>query len=245
MLNFKIQRKSAVALPSVIVINGCEYALHVRRYSRSRSITLRTDPVSQTIRVTCPPYLPARQVTDFIGQKSDWIENSFAKAGPLLQLRPGTIFPFRGNEVAIAWKEEWSRNVECDRDCLRVGGPGAGVGKRIETWLKKQARTELLVDIADYSHAAAIVPPVLALSNARRRWGSCSSNGHIRINWRLIMAPDHVRRSVVAHEIAHLRHMDHSRAFYIWLDQLYEGDRKAADLWLKRYGARLYAVTAE
>ena len=56
------------------------------------------------------------------------------------------------------------------------------------------------------------------------------------------MAPDEVRRSVVAHEVAHLRHMNHSADFYAWLDALFEGDRKSADHWLKAHGRGLYLV---
>jgi len=78
------------------------------------------------------------------------------------------------------------------------------------------------------------------LSNARRRWGSCAADGAIRINWRLIMAPDFVRRSVVAHEVAHLVHFNHSPAFHACLKGLFDGDLAAADSWLKREGRSLY-----
>ena len=84
--------------------------------------------------------------------------------------------------------------------------------------------------------------PALRLSRALRRWGSCSGKGCIRINWRLVQAPDHVRRSVVAHEVAHLVHFDHSPAFRALLAQLFEGDLAAADDWLRREGRGLYAA---
>jgi predicted metal-dependent hydrolase len=78
------------------------------------------------------------------------------------------------------------------------------------------------------------------LSNAQRRWGSCSAKGAIRINWRLIMAPDAVRRSVVAHEVAHLLHFNHSAQFHAALARLFEGDIAVANAWLKREGRGLY-----
>ncbi|MFX8347067.1 M48 family metallopeptidase, partial [Acinetobacter baumannii] len=76
---------------------------------------------------------------------------------------------------------------------------------------------------------------------AQRRWGSCSARGAVRLNWRLVMAPDWVRRSVVAHEVAHLIHFDHSPRFHALLGQLFEGDIAAANHWLKRHGRSLYA----
>lgn len=78
-------------------------------------------------------------------------------------------------------------------------------------------------------------------SRAQKRWGSCSDKSRIRLNWRLVQAPDYVRRSVVAHEVAHLVHFDHSPAFHALLGEIYEGDIKLADGWLKQYGRSLYA----
>ena len=76
----------------------------------------------------------------------------------------------------------------------------------------------------------------IAFEQAREQRGQC-----IRINWRLVQAPDHVRRSVVAHEVAHLVHFDHSPAFRALLAGLFEGDLEAADQWLRREGRGLYA----
>ena len=63
----------------------------------------------------------------------------------------------------------------------------------------------------------------------------------MRINWRLIQAPDFVRRSVVAHEVTHLVHFDHSPAFHQMLGDLYAGDIREADQWLKDKGRTLYS----
>jgi predicted metal-dependent hydrolase len=96
--------------------------------------------------------------------------------------------------------------------------------------------------LAHHCARAGRPAPVLRLSRAARRWGSCSGKGCIRINWRLIQAPDAVRRSVVAHEVAHLVHFDHSPAFRALLGELFEGDLNGADDWLRREGRRLYAA---
>jgi hypothetical protein len=95
-------------------------------------------------------------------------------------------------------------------------------------------------DLAFYCERAAQPLAKLLLSSAQRRWGSCARGGTIRMNWRLVMAPAEVRRSVVAHEVTHLVHFDHSPAFHALLDELYEGDMRAANRWLKRHGRGLY-----
>jgi predicted metal-dependent hydrolase len=111
----------------------------------------------------------------------------------------------------------------------------------VHRWLETEALRLLGEDLSHYCVRAGVSQPQLRLSRAVRRWGSCSGAGCIRINWRLVQAPDNVRRSVVAHEVAHLRHFDHSPAFRAMLGELFEGDLKAADAWLKREGRALYA----
>ena len=69
---------------------------------------------------------------------------------------------------------------------------------------------------------------------------SCTATGDLRYSWRLVMAPDHVRRATVAHEVAHLRHMDHGRAFHVLVDELHDGDVAAARDWLRREGRGLH-----
>lgn len=116
------------------------------------------------------------------------------------------------------------------------------VAARIMRWLKEEARRAMTADLAEYCAKAGETPPRLSIGDPRSRWGSCSSRGTISMSWRLIMAPASVRRSVIAHEVAHLRHMDHSPAFYMWFEELFEGDRKAADRWLKMHGTGLQLV---
>lgn len=96
-------------------------------------------------------------------------------------------------------------------------------------------------DLVELAPRAARPLPQLRLSRAQRRWGSCSSSGIVRLNWRLVQAPDFVRRSVVAHEVAHLVHFDHSPAFHALLEHVYGGPLEEADAWLRANGRGLYA----
>ena len=154
---------------------------------------------------------------------------------------PGNTLSFRGQQVLIQWAASHRRTPVLDGGSLIVGGPQDTLQPRLRRWLDGEARVLLAADLADYCARAGLVPAPLALSNARRRWGSCSARGTVRINWRLVMAPDAVRRSVVAHEVAHLVHFDHSPRFHQVLADLYEGDIQEANRWLKREGRKLYA----
>ena len=79
-----------------------------------------------------------------------------------------------------------------------------------------------------------------AVGDPRSRWGSCTHDGDLRYSWRLVMAPNHVRRATVAHEVAHLRHMDHGAGFHALVDELHDGDVAAARGWLRREGRGLH-----
>lgn len=228
--------------PGRLTIGGRDYALIVRRHARARNIRLRTDPAKGALLITLPGHARLGEAIAFARAQADWIEASFAKAGAHVAIEPGALIPYRGEQHRINWDARNGRRVIAADGAIRLGGAADLIETRLTRWLKAEAKRLCAADLAEYCDRAGVRAPALAISNAARRWGSCSANGTIRINWRLVMAPDTVRRSVVAHEVAHLRHMNHSADFYAWLDTLFEGDRKRADHWLKAHGRGLYLV---
>src|SRR5690606_10191931 len=154
----------------------------------------------------------------------------------------GGAIAYRGAALAIAWSPAAPRTPHIEGERLAIGGPERHLATRLQRWLESEALRLMTTDLAHFCAAADVAAPPLRLSRARRRWGSCASDGTVRINWRLVMAPDAVRRSVVAHEVAHLLHFDHGPAFKAALARIYDGDLPAADRWLKERGRTLYAA---
>jgi predicted metal-dependent hydrolase len=228
--------------PQRLTIGSRDYALVIRRHARARNIRLRTDPARGALLITLPGHARLGEAIAFARAQADWIEASFAKAGAHVAIAPDAVIPFRGTPHRIDWDAQHGRQVAAAEGVIRLGGACDMIEPRLTRWLKAEAKRLCAADLAEYCARAGVAVPALAISNAARRWGSCSANDTIRINWRLVMAPDTVRRSVVAHEVAHLRHMNHSADFYAWLDHLFEGDRKHADRWLKEHGRGLYLV---
>jgi predicted metal-dependent hydrolase len=97
-------------------------------------------------------------------------------------------------------------------------------------------------EVADYAAAAGVAATAVGVGDAASRWGSCSSTGRIRLSWRLILAPPEVRRFVVAHEVAHLVHLDHGRDFKALESRLYGPGLAAAKAALRRLGPGLRRV---
>lgn len=224
-----------------VEIDGRLVPLAVRRNAAAKRMTMRLAPDGSEVRITLPRWGRSAEALEFARSKADWLAVQLAKvpAAPILQ--DGAMLPYRGHMLALRHDPAAPRKVQLDEAGIRVGGPTDGLNRRLQRWLEAEALRLLANDLAFYCLRDSRRTPALALSRAQRRWGSCAADGAIRINWRLIMAPDAVRRSVVAHEVAHLTHFDHSPAFHAHLGALFEGDISAANRWLKREGRSLYA----
>ena len=189
-----------------------------------------------------PHYTPTNVALDFVAKKRAWIAVRLQSAPDAAPIQAGSEIAYQGESYLIEWRENSPRTIRCHEGILCLGGPEQSIQPRILRWLKTEARRIYTAEIAHYCAIAGEPVPRLSLGDPRSRWGSCSSRGTISLSWRLIMAPASVRRSVIAHEVAHMRHMNHSADFYQWLDSLYEGNRKAADQWLKMHGTGLQRV---
>jgi predicted metal-dependent hydrolase len=97
-------------------------------------------------------------------------------------------------------------------------------------------------EVAEYAEAAGVSAKSVSVGDPGTRWGSCSSQGRIRLSWRLILAPPVVRRYVVAHEVAHLVHLDHSAKFKALEARLYGPGVGEAKALLRRAGPRLKRI---
>lgn len=231
--------------PLAISLDGVQYPLHLRRSKQARSIIVSADTVKGIVRLTVPTHASENQALRFAQSKSDWLNARFAEAVPPVPVEDGSQIAIAGEPYIIRWSPDFARAPHIVEGEIRLGGPAEHVEPRILRWLKAQARTIFVEDLQFYCARAGTDLPKLAVGDARRRWGSCSSDKSIRLSWRLVMAPAHVRRSVVAHEVAHLTHMDHSARFYALLDRIYELDRRVADRWLKDHGRGLHMVGVE
>lgn len=116
---------------------------------------------------------------------------------------------------------------------------------RVIAWAKRRARETLEHETLEIAAVARVGIGRIGVGDPRARWGSCAVNGDIRYSWRLIMAPVFVRRSTVAHEVAHRIHMDHSPAFHALAAKLYGGDPNEARSWLRAHGSALHWVGRE
>ncbi|WP_226638271.1 M48 family metallopeptidase [Novosphingobium profundi] len=225
--------------PSVALC-GRDVPIILRRMERARRMTMRLAPDGSAVRITLPPYVRESEAVAFARSRTAWLEKQLRAVPEASELADGAQILFRGAARVLSHDPAAPRRVVLGAETLEVGGPTSSLPSRLARWMQGEAQPLLEEDLAEYCARAGQPTPALALSSAKRRWGSCAANGAIRINWRLVMAPDAVRRSVVAHEVAHLVHFDHSPAFHHCLKTIFEGSVHEANRWLKAHGRSLY-----
>lgn len=226
-----------------IALGGTALPVTIKRHPTARRLILRLAPDGSEVRVTMPRWGTTKEAVAFAESRSGWLEQQLSKLSPPeCPLDTGNI-RYRGEPLSIDWQPALPRKPVLQDGSIRLGGPSETRMRRLQRWLETQALELLRADLAEYCAAAQIADvPDIRLSRAKRRWGSCSSSGTLRINWRLVQAPDPVRRSVVAHEVAHLVHFDHSREFHALLARIFGDELPEADRWLKRDGRGLYSA---
>jgi predicted metal-dependent hydrolase len=234
--------KRSPQVPPALDLGAAVLPIVIRRLGHARRMTLRLAPDGSEVRVSIPQWGRTAEALAFARSRREWLAGQLAAIPKAQVPEPDGTIAYRGRPLRIEHLPEAPRRAVPMGEAIRIGGPAEALSARLRRWLEREARSALTDDLAEYCLRAGVPAPKLTLSNARRRWGSCGPEGAIRINWRLIMAPDFVRRSVVAHEVAHLVHFDHSPRFHAFLADLFEGDLAAANRWLKREGRSLYTT---
>ena len=216
--------------------------IEVRRLRTARRFRLRFDEAAGTLKLTCPSRTSRRAALAWALDQRDWIETQLARAEAPEPFLAGASIPLEGRETRIVWREDWPRTPTLIDGELRCGGPRVGLARRVEAFLKRHARDTISRDIAEFAAAAGATPRSVTIGDAATRWGSCSSEGRIRMSWRLILAPPDVRRYVAAHEVAHLVHLNHGPRFKALEARLFGTGVSEAKSALRRIGPRLRRV---
>ena len=214
----------------------------VRVSPRARRMRLTVCYRTRAVLLTVPRRMSQRRALAWAAGHREWLEAKLAAIPEGAPIAPGASLPLFGVERRIDWDPARPRRIEIEPDRLLVGGPIEAVEVRILRWLRAEALALLDRETRDLAAKAGVAAKRIGIGDPASRWGSCSSSGTIRYSWRLIMAPDFVRRATVAHEVAHLVHLDHSRKFHALVERLLGEDPTPARDWLRGEGTALHRV---
>ena len=241
-------RKPAPPETRTLDVAGRLMPLTIKQHDRATRITLRIEPGGRALKMTVPRGLAQREVNAFLDRHQGWLMTKLARFSQEAGLRAGGEILFRGIRHRIEHTGSLRGVTEAlttdGRHVLKVSGMPEHLGRRIATFLKKEARADL-ERLARF-HARSINASIRSISmkDTRSRWGSCSSEGNLSFSWRIVMAPPSVIDYLAAHEVAHLKEMNHGPHFWALCEKLCP-NMEEAKRWLKRHGSLLHAIDFE
>jgi predicted metal-dependent hydrolase len=216
--------------------------LELKTSARARSLRLRVDPRTGQVLLTVPKQVSRRRALEWAAEHRGWVENQLARLLPPATIAPGASIPLYGLDHVVDWSADRPRRVTVAEGGIVAGGPLDTLEARLVRWLRQHAAELLSAETREYAVKAGVTVTRIGVGDTRSRWGSCSESGSIRYSWRLILAPDWVRRATVAHEVAHRVHMNHGPEFHRLVETLFDADPGPARLWLRSHGAGLHRI---
>ncbi|HTQ12601.1 MAG TPA: SprT family zinc-dependent metalloprotease [Rhizomicrobium sp.] len=224
-------------------LDGERIPITLRLNPRARRLIVKVHPSTGEVTVTAPSRQGLEHAMEFARSEKDWIARRLAHVPPPVVLELGARVPYRG-EMAIIRRGEGRRGpVWIDREgeepVIRVTGETGHIPRRVLDFLKREARKSLDARVTCYAERLGTKPRRITVRDTASRWGSCSSGRSLSFSWRLIMAPTFVLDYVVAHEMTHLREMNHGRRFWTLLSELVE-DVRRPQRWLNQHGSTLH-----
>lgn len=212
-----------------------------RRSRQARRISLRIDPADGAVVVTLPPRAGRQAAMGLLHDNAEWIAARLAALPLHLPLVDGAQVPLHGEMHQIRHVPSGRAGVQLLGRTLHVSGDADFLPRRVADFLRTEARHRFTALAMVKAGEAGLRPRRISVKDTRTRWGSCSARGDLAFCWRLIMAPPFVQDYVAAHEVAHLRHMNHGARFWALVATL-TPHTDAAMCWLRDEGPRLLRV---
>jgi predicted metal-dependent hydrolase len=223
-------------------------AVDLRRHPRARNYTLRVGGPARPPVLTMPKRGSLNEARRFLDRHSGWLKSQIDKLPPATAIADGQPLPFRGVMHVIRHDPARRGTVTIGTDgetpILIAAGDPRHLRRRVVDFMKREAKRDLEWAVIRHSLAIGVRAKAIRLRDQTSRWGSCSPEGHLSFSWRLIMAPPLVLDYLAAHEVAHMRELNHSRSFWRLCESLCP-ETSVARAWLAHNGPALHAIGAD
>ena len=242
--------------------DGLAHPVLVKKSPRAKRMTLRVSPTKRDVTLTIPRSTGAKRAGAFIQQHIDWLNKQIDELPKPVPFRHGISIPFEGEahtlvfcgprtraqrgQAVITRRDATSDDApqaEHEQASLHILGAIDHAPRRLTDWLKKQARQRLLKRVDFHAEQLGLSYARLGVRDQSSRWGSCSSTRSLSFSWRLVLAPKHVLDYVAAHEVAHLKEMNHSERFWQLVARTLP-EHEEARRWLRIHGQDLHRYGA-
>ena len=237
-----------ISAPITLALETGDKIVDVRIDRRARQLLLKVSH-NGDLQLVLPPYVSRRTGLEFLHERQLWISQQLRRIPQPIPLVIGTEIPILGVPHRITQKDTCGQGAawfETSADhglpLLCVTGKPEHITRRLTDFLKAEARRRLVPMAERHAQKLGVSLKRIRFAETRRQWGSCTAAGDLSFSWRLVLAPEWIADYVVAHEVAHLRELNHSPRFWLLVAELI-GDRRAvtaARLWLRRQGDHLH-----
>ena len=212
-----------------------------RRSARARRISLRIDPRDGSVIVTLPPRATRPAGMALLIDHAAWVSERLAALPGHTPFADGECVPLHGLDHVIRHVPDMRGGAWIDRREILVAGEARFLARRVDDFMRDEARRRFGGLVAQKAALAGVLPRRVIVKDTRSRWGSCAANRTLAFSWRLVMAPRFVQDYVAAHEVAHLRHMNHGERFWTLVHGL-TPHTDSAMAWLRAEGPKLLRV---
>lgn len=206
------------------------------RYSL-RATSLRLSILNGQARLTAPAGLPLFMAKSFLEKKKQWLEKHLVPTSVKAISYDQAVEVF-GNQYTIQYDPLYRKTIKNHGLILWSGVEAQCLRDVLIAFCKKEAKPFFLNICQAYAEEIGVAFVSITIRDTQTRWGSCSSRGGLNFNWRLALAPLHVSSYIAAHEVAHLKEMNHGRDFWKIVSHLHPSFKQAKQ-WLKEHGASL------
>jgi hypothetical protein len=222
----------------IVPVAGVLTAVAFKRSPRARKISMRIDPGFDGILITLPMRVSRRSGLALLQQYEGWAAEKLAALPRPVRFTAGARVPVGGVPHVIVPAPAGRGGAWIENGQIFVTGDEEFLTRRVTDCLKRLARQKLTAMAAERAVLAGAKIRAVRIKDTRTRWGSCAPDGTLAFCWRLVCAPEFVQNYVVAHEVAHLRHMNHGKQFWALTEALTPYRDKASE-WLTSNGLEL------
>ena len=209
----------------------------IRRSFKYRNLRLTVNKNGQVV-LNIPLFCSTRQAYAFLEQYHDWIQKQQKKRTQKLTFSADMHLSLLGQDLQIRHIPNEHKYTHIQDNKLLVFGDERFIHRRIQDFIKTQ--TAFYIDKKAHELALSLNVKInkITMKDTTSRWGSCSGKNNLNFCWRLGLAPLYVLDYIIAHEVAHLKEMNHGPRFWKVVSEL-DNNRASAEIWLRRNGHEL------
>lgn len=227
-------------------VSGLDEPVEVRRHPTARRMTLRVSRTKRAVIVTLPLRCNLKQAGQFLTTNLDWVRERLTSMPEPVPFADGGLIPLRGVPHLVVFvgprrgaPVSLVPTAADQLDEIHVAGALEHAPRRLRDWLIGEAKTDLTTRSLHHAAKLGLSVGRITVRDQTSRWGSCSSTGNLSYSWRLILAPADILDYVAAHEVAHLKEMNHGPNFWALVRETFP-DLDQAKEWLQVYGLDLH-----